>query len=666
MSESPSSEDKKLLKNDNPEEGSINRKIDNSIAPETPWKTRLVRFFQNWREQRDDDEDIEPVIETPKIGFFKLVSTYFIKKWPYGLAILILLLLASVASAFGPYIINNLTKVVIWKNSDTFKQIPYDQLSSDLKPIWDISWEAYMGLQIALLFIVATTTFAGTAIAGFLGKYIEVDLRDRSFARLITQDMSYYSDKKIGDILTKVVSDTQIIGDQSQAIPTAFLSAVFTTIAAIIMAFVMDWKLSLVIIVMFVLIIAIMLAIFGSLRKLMFKARDVITKVNGTVINRISTVQLIKTSGTEAYEKKGFVDQHKKYASAYKRMVNLQAILTAILIIGISSIQIVLIIAAAIIYKNDTTLLITKLPAFLLISAVMIGPLMQVIRVLSGIIIASTSAERTAQILYSKSNINTHLQDKEGIYLDSINGNILFKDVVFAYPEKPTKVILPKTDFTFEQGKKYAFVGETGAGKSTISKLLLRFYDPTYGDVLINNDINLKDIHLSSYLDHVGYVEQEPQILLGNIWENVRYGTADKTNEQVIEACKKADLDRIIQTWPDKYDTILGERGFMLSGGQKQRLVIARMFLKDPELLILDEATSALDNIVEKEIQGQLNKLMQNRTTVSIAHRLSTIKNADQIIVLVPGKGITQVGSFEELKKQPGHFKDLYEAGLMK
>ena len=171
MSESPISEDKKLLKNDNPEEGSINRKIDNSIAPETPSKSRLIRFFQNWREE-GDDEDNEPVVETPKIGFFKLVSIYFIKKWPYGLAILILIMIASVASAFGPYIINNLTKVVIWKNSETLKEVSYDRLPSNLKPIWDISWQAYMGLQIALLFIVAATTFIGTAIAGFLGKYI--------------------------------------------------------------------------------------------------------------------------------------------------------------------------------------------------------------------------------------------------------------------------------------------------------------------------------------------------------------------------------------------------------------------------------------------------------------------------------------------------------------
>ncbi|ATG97321.1 ABC transporter ATP-binding protein [Mesoplasma lactucae] len=636
-------------------------------------KENLVTSVSGIKKKPNKLDDNRGVPKEPKVGFMKLVSHYFVKKWPIGLLILLMMLIAGIATAAGPFMMNSMTKVITWK-SDTHipgfdvvaRDIPYDQLPSNMKPIWDISWQAYMGIQIGLFVLIAATTLTGTMLAGFLGKYIEVDLRNKTIARLITQDMSYYSDKKIGDLLTKVVSDTQNVGDQSQAIPTAFLSALFTTVFALVFGFVINWQLSLVIIVMFLLILVFMGLIFTSLRKLMFNARDVITKVNGTVINRINTVQLIKTSGTEEYEKEGFAKDHVEYADAYKKVVTVQSMMITVLIMGISSIQVVLVVAAGIMYRHDTTTLINVLPSFLLLAGIMIGPLMQVIRVTAGIVIASTSAERIAEILYSKSRINAHLKENEGIYINEINGDILFKDVVFAYPEKPSKVILPKTDFTFKEGKSYAFVGETGAGKSTISKLLLRFYDPTYGEVLINNDINLKDIHLSSYLEHVGYVEQEPQILLGNIWENVRYGTEGKTDEEVIEACKKADLDGIISQWPKGYDTILGERGFMLSGGQKQRLVIARMFLKDPQLLILDEATSALDNIVEKEIQGKLNELMKNRTTVSIAHRLSTIKNADQIIVLAPGEGVTQIGTFDELKTQPGHFKELYEAGLMK
>lgn len=185
------------------------------------------------------------------------------------------------------------------------------------------------------------------------------------------------------------------------------------------------------------------------------------------------------------------------------------------------------------------------------------------------------------------------------------------------------------------------------------------------GTIYINADQELKKINLTSYLQHVGYVEQEPQIFYGTFFENISYGVFKVTKEEVIVACKKAELHDFIIGLKNGYDTILGEWGFILSGGQKQRLVIARMFLKNPEVLILDEATSSLDNIVEKEIQENLNQLMKGRTTFIIAHRLSTIKDVDEILVLEKDKGVVQSGNFETLKNQEGRFKALYTAGLM-
>jgi len=194
--------------------------------------------------------------------------------------------------------------------------------------------------------------------------------------------------------------------------------------------------------------------------------------------------------------------------------------------------------------------------------------------------------------------------------------------------------------------------------------LLLRYYDPELGEILINNN-NLKNLNLKTYLGHIGYIEQDPQILYGDFTENISYSVKGVTFPDIEAAAKKANLDDFIQELPHKYKTILGERGITLSGGQKQRIAIARVFLKNPELLILDEATSALDNIVEKEIQAQFNKLMIGRTSIVIAHRLSTIKNVDQILVLEKDKGIVQIGTFNELKDQKGHFKNLYQAGMM-
>ena len=299
--------------------------------------------------------------------------------------------------------------------------------------------------------------------------------------------------------------------------------------------------------------------------------------------------------------------------------------------------------------------------SFVLGINVLIMPIMSLVRVINYLANASASAIRISELLSTKSKINRNLDQSP---LRDIRGNIIFENVTFHYPESKD-LILKNFSYVFKEGKSYAFVGETGVGKSTISKLLLRFYDPIKGHIFINDDKDLSKINLPSFLKNVGYVEQEPQIFYGNVFENVSYGVLNVTKEEAIIACKKANLHRFIMSLPQKYSTILGERGLMLSGGQKQRLVIARMFLKNPKILILDEATSALDNIVEKEIQLNLQKLMKGRTTFVIAHRLSTIKNVDEILVLEKDKGIVQKGTFENLKNINGQFKKLYDAGLM-
>ncbi|WP_339021119.1 ATP-binding cassette domain-containing protein [Spiroplasma endosymbiont of Atherix ibis] len=350
---------------------------------------------------------------------------------------------------------------------------------------------------------------------------------------------------------------------------------------------------------------------------------------------------------------------HKDFYKKSKKVGTRLALMLTTMWGGIFVLQFATVIAAMLIYGNQGTesdFLKNRFAAYNLAQGLMIGPLFNFMAALFGLAQASVAAQRFDDTIKAKSILNSHYWDGETV--ESIKGDILFKGVEFEYPEKPGKIILPKFDFKFEEGKSYAFVGEIGSGKSTIAKLLLRFYDPSKGDIIINGNTNLKDVKLSSYLRHVGYVEQDPQILYGDVFENVKYGSFNSTNEEVIEACKKAELHELVMTWPDQYETILGERGFLLSGGQKQRLIIARMFLKNPEVLILDEATRALDNIVEKEIQSKLDLLMKGRTTVTIAHRLSTIKNADEIIVLgANGKGIVQRGKFNELKSQDGHFK---------
>ncbi len=655
--------------------------------------------------QNPDKTSSNPTFKTKKNKgsgktFFGIVFNYLKRHPLIAFSLFIITGLSAVTTVVGPKIIQNMMAClmipaivasrigsgsidenglnsILEKNSENSLSVHYRGNGYENSQLLDsknyytdffglqLGWQEWIYFQLALFVALGLFTFISNFIAGIMGKNIEIELRNKALEKLVKQDMSYYSDKKIGEILTKIVSDTQIIGDQAQQVPVTLLSAIFTFFGSLGMLLTIDLKLTGILVALMLIILITMFSTFGIVKKLMFKVRDSITNINGDVTDRIATIRLIKASGTEVYETERFKRIHNDYYKKSFSLISMQSTIITVMIAGISSIQMVVVISAALLYNDQTQLLSIILSSFISGVGTMVGPIMQLARVTAGVVQASTASFRIDEIIRSKSILDPHYEPEEGMQIDKISGDIILQDVEFRYPEKPDKIILPKFTFKFEHGKSYAFVGETGSGKSTISKLLLRFYDPSEGKVLINNNIDLKEVKLSTYLDKVGYVEQEPQILFGTVLDNIKYGNFNATEEEAIEASKKAELHELVMTWPDGYNTILGERGFMLSGGQKQRLVIARMILKDPELLILDEATSALDNIVEKEIQNELDKLMKNRTTVSIAHRLSTIKNCDQIIVLARDVGVVQIGTFNELKTKEGHFKKLYEAGLM-
>ncbi|AUB31180.1 ABC transporter ATP-binding protein [Spiroplasma floricola] len=605
-------------------------------------------------------ENIE--IEVGKGKFFKTLAYYFAKEWKLSLAMLFLCLMFVVLHLSLPILTYQMTLAITSDKSGSKE--PVKNIITDL---WTDDWGMLIYLSIGIVILYCILSFIYDYLAYIMGRKIEISLRNRALENLVRQDISYYSDKKIGEILTKIVSDTQIVGDQAVQVPLQFGLSFFEIIGAAILMYILSWQLASVTVVTFAIIMFLMMFCFYATRNKVVKVRESITEINGNVTDRIATVRLIKSSGTENYETERFNEVHKDFYKKSKKVGTRLALMLTTMWGGTFVLQFATVIATMLIYGNQgagSDFLKNRFAAYNLAQGLMIGPLFNVMAALFGLAQASVVAQRVDDTIKAKSILNSHYWDGE--IVDSIKGDILFKGVEFEYPEKPGKIILPKFDFKFEEGKSYAFVGETGSGKSTIAKLLLRFYDPSKGDVIINGNTNLKDVKLSSYLQHVGYVEQDPQILYGDVFENVKYGSFNATNEEVIEACKKAELHELVMTWPGQYETILGERGFLLSGGQKQRLIIARMFLKNPEVLILDEATSALDNIVEKEIQAKLDLLMKGRTTVTIAHRLSTIKNADEIIVLGGnGKGIVQRGKFNELKSQDGHFKRLYQAGLI-
>ncbi|AGR42552.1 ABC transporter ATP-binding protein [Spiroplasma diminutum] len=598
--------------------------------------------------------------------FFRIIVKYYFKEWRLS----ILMIPLSVITALLFIMIPLITQQINMDLTKTEETLPELTKGVFLTAYWGLTWPTLLLIALGCLILNTMTSFSINYIGYILAIRIEIDLRNKILEKLVRQDISYYSDKKIGEILTNVISDAKIVGDWAINIPLGVLISLLQITVSILMTFLLDWRIATAGLSIFVVILmAFALCYIFAVIKYE-KIRKTLEKTNGDVIDRVVSIRLIKASGTEAYETENFKEKHVDYYNQSKPFAGWLSSLLTVVFAGDFLISFTSPIFAVIFYGSSSnpepTLEFFKytFAAYTLAQSLMIGPLFTLLNMSGGLVGAGIAASRISTTLEKDSILDPHYYD--GIKVESLKQNIIFKDVEFRYPEKPKKVILPKFDFTFEYGKSYAFVGETGSGKSTIAKLLLRLYDPSDGKIIINNDNDLKDVNLQSYLKFIGYVEQEPQILFGDVFENIKYGSFEATDEEVIEAAKKAELDNLVNTWPDGYKTILGERGFMLSGGQKQRLVIARMFLKNPQLLILDEATSALDNIVEKEIQAKLNELMKNRTSVTIAHRLSTIKNVDEIIVLgANGKGIVQRGTFKELISTDGHFKNLYDAGLM-
>ena len=598
-------------------------------------------------------------------GFFKLLLYYFQPYiWAWAGFITFTLVIAGITVA-----IPKLTNIIFTELSNSIfgNKMP---LSNQVLIYWAIGFGA-------AFFLSGVMRFFQRWVGGYIAQLIQIDLRVRILNKLLDFDIAYYRDKKKGELLTKLISDTQIIGQQIFQIPTQFFNSIFVFFGSVAILFTLqnkvvqpdgqtisyastEIKLAAIVIGSAFLLTASTAGAFSILRRKWYQQRKVVSAINGDVNDRINSIRLIKTMGTVEYEKERFKQVHKSYYKASMRTVRTQSLIMAVVFTGLTSLNIISLLVG-IIYVNQGKLNPTVMIGFTTAVNSLIFPIAQFVMLLGGLATASSSAWRINEILVQERTIDPH---KDGMAIPEAIKNITFKNVTFGY--EPNELILNRFNFTFQNNHSYALVGESGVGKTTISNLFLRLYDPVDGQIMINGKYDLKKLNLKSYLDQIGYVEQEPEILFGDFYENIAYGS-DVDDQKLIEiAAKKANLYDFINSLPKKFNTLIGEHGFILSGGQKQRLVIARMFLRNPKVLILDEATSSLDNIIEKEIQAELNLLMKGRTTVIIAHRLTTIKNVDSILVLQRDVGVVQTGKFDSLKDQPGRFKQLYDAGLMK
>lgn len=488
-----------------------------------------------------------------------------------------------------------------------------------------------------------------------LGVRIEHDMRKDVFSHLQTLPFSYFDNNKTGHIMSRIVNDLRDITELAHHGPeNLFISGVML-IGSFIILLVIEWRLTLILFTVVPIMIWFGISKRNKMEESFRKVRKKIANVNAQLENSISGVRVSKSFTNEDYEIEKFNEGNMEFSDARRESYKVMAEFISGIGIVTNFLNLVVIsVGGYFVYANIINL--GDLFAYTLYVNFFMQPIRKLTEFAQQLQDGATGFERFLEIM----DIEPDIVDKEdAVELRDVRGEIQFKDVSFSYNDEEDTV-LRNLNLSIEEGKTAALVGPSGAGKTTLCHLIPRFYDISAGEILIDG-INIKDIKLESLRKNIGLVQQEVFLFTGTIKENILYGDAKASDEEVIEAAKKAEIHDFITTLPDGYDTYIGEKGVKLSGGQKQRVSIARLFLKNPPILILDEATSALDNETETLIQRSLDELAKGRTTLVIAHRLSTIKNADEILVLTE-RGLAERGNHEELLGRKGLYSSLYNS----
>ncbi len=462
--------------------------------------------------------------------------------------------------------------------------------------------------------------------------------------------MSYYHDKQTGQLMSRVVNDTSTFENLiAHAIPD-LITNIITLVGVLIILVFINPLLALLVCIP-IPFIALLSIVLRKIRKYFKVGQTKIAELNAVLQDNFSGMKEIQVFNKQEYELEKVSEKSEEYSTALIKALFYSGILNPA-VNFISSIGTVIVLIAGPLLAMKTGLSISEVVAFLLYLNLFYTPISTLTRVVEDMQQALAGAERVFEVLDTDPDIEDKPQAKK---VGKLTGSIEFQNVSFSY--KGDIPVLDNISFKVKPGQMIALVGPTGVGKTTVSALIARFYDPDSGKILMDG-IDIKDITLESLRNQLSIVLQDVFLFNGTIAENIAYGCHDSTQEQIEEAAKTAYIHEYIMSLPEKYETVIGERGVRLSGGQKQRISIARSVLRNSPVLILDEATSAVDTETETEIQKAINKIAGTRTLIVIAHRLSTVKRADKIIVLENGK-IAEAGQHEELLKLNGVYANL-------
>lgn len=524
----------------------------------------------------------------------------------------------------------------------------------DLLPGGD--WNRVVTISILLFFAYLLSTILQYIVTYFghkLGVNIETDMREDLFNHVQRQSFRFFDNTKTGHIMSRITNDLFDIGELAHHGPEDFFIAAMTFVGTFSIMFTINVRLTLMILI----IVPILIILIGysniKMSKTWSKMYDHIADVNAQVEDSVSGVRVVQSFTNEKFEIDQFVANNNRFRSAKLVAYRVMAFVNAnIYMVMRFAILFVLVYGAWLSF--DGRLSYGELVAFVLYMNVLFNPIQKVSALLELYPKGMAGFKRFTELLDVQPEVEDRPEAKEA---HELKGDIDFNDVTFGY-EKTQTPVLKDVNFKVKAGETIALVGPSGAGKTTISALIPRFYDVDQGSIMIDG-VDIRDFTKQSLRHQIGTVQQDVFLFTGTLRENIAYGKLGATDEEIKQAAQQAHMVDFINELPEGYDTQVGERGFKLSGGQKQRIAIARMFLKNPPILVLDEATSALDTETEMIIQKALNDLAKNRTTLVIAHRLATIKNADRIMV-VTKDGIAEEGSHDELIKQDGIFANLH------
>ncbi len=509
------------------------------------------------------------------------------------------------------------------------------------------------GVYLALRLVDVAANYFMTSVGHTMGARIETDMRKDLFSHLQQLSYSYYDNAKIGQIMARITSDLMDVTEFAHHCPEEFFIAAVKIGVAFVILLQMDVALTLIIFAMLPLMLVFATAFNLKMRRAFKSSRNQIGELNAKVEDSLLGVRVVKSFANEEMEEEKFRQGNEGFLhikrQAYRYMAGFHSMIRFF-----DGLMYIAVVVAGSIFMIKGRIQAPDLVAFLLYVTLLLASIRRIVEFTEQFQRGLTGIERFIEIM----DAPVEVDDAEGaIALPDVTGEVRFDKVSFRYSDNHRNV-LSDIDLTVKAGENVALVGPSGSGKTTLCNLIPRFYDVSAGRILIDGN-EIKDVTIQSLRSQIGIVQQDVYLFSGTVFENIQYGKPGASMEEVTRAAAYAAAHDFILELPEGYDTYVGERGVKLSGGQKQRISIARVFLKNPPVLILDEATSALDNESELLVKNSLELLSQGRTTFTIAHRLTTIRNASIILVLTE-EGIVEKGTHAELLARNGVYAGLY------